>query len=244
MSGRAHALCMDLRLAMMTIAIASPWVPAGAAQDGILPAAAPARSYADCVDEAARRFGLPEDWIWAVMRAESGGDPRAVSRAGALGLMQIMPATWSGLTARYALGSDPFDVRANIHAGAAYLREMFDRYGDLGMALAAYNAGPGRVDDWRAHARPLPTETPGYVARVASVVGASAFPNGVPPRVPSITWRTATLFIAHRDGASAGTTAAVLAPSIDQAAAPTVPHAQQQAEANPLFVARSGRGAP
>lgn len=71
-------------------------------------------SYAAYVTEAAARFGLPEDLIWAVMRAESGGNPRAISSAGAIGLMQIMPATWATLTAQYRLGADPFDIRANI----------------------------------------------------------------------------------------------------------------------------------
>jgi soluble lytic murein transglycosylase-like protein len=74
------------------------------------------------------------------MRAESGGNPRAISAAGAMGLMQLMPATWRSLTARYGLAADPFDVHANILAGAAYLREMLDRYGDLPTALADYNA--------------------------------------------------------------------------------------------------------
>src|SRR3546814_6116906 len=82
------------------------------------------------VAEASQRFGIPERWIWRVMHAESRGNQRAVSRAGAMGLMQIMPPTWAMLTARHRLGGDPFDVRANILAGAAYLRALWDRYGD------------------------------------------------------------------------------------------------------------------
>src|SRR5688572_12183654 len=93
------------------------------------------------IAEAARRFGVPEHWIRAVMRVESAGDVRAISSAGAMGLMQIMPATWAELRARYGLGSNPYDPRDNIMAGAAYLREMYDRYGSPGF-LAAYNAGP------------------------------------------------------------------------------------------------------
>ena len=112
--------------------------------------------YAVHVADAARRFGIPEAWIWAVMRVESGGNARAVSRAGAMGLMQIMPATWGHLRARYGLGADPFDVRDNIMAGAAYLREMHDRYGNASAMLAAYNAGPGRYDDYLSRGRPLP----------------------------------------------------------------------------------------
>ena len=75
------------------------------------------------------------------MQAESGGDARALSPKGAMGLMQIMPGTWAELRLRYGLGADPYDPHDNITAGAAYLREMHDRYGEPGF-LAAYNAGP------------------------------------------------------------------------------------------------------
>lgn len=109
----------------------------------------PRDPYGGAIGEAATRFGIPATWIRAVIRIESGGDPRAVSPVGAMGLMQVMPSTWATLTARHALGRDPFDTRANILAGTAYLRELIDRYADLPTALAAYNAGPGRVDAWR-----------------------------------------------------------------------------------------------
>ncbi len=176
-------------------------------------AAATAHPYAVHVTEAAQRFDIPEVWIWAVMRAESNGDPAAISRAGAMGLMQIMPGTWGQLTARYGLGDNPWDVRANIHAGAAYLREMVDRYRDLPTALAAYNAGPGRVDDWRRRGRPLPAETIAYVAKLAPNLGTSgiASPAVVPaiPRAPAApSWRDAALFVLRGDGASDGSQAA------------------------------------
>ncbi|WP_447411863.1 lytic transglycosylase domain-containing protein, partial [Clostridium perfringens] len=77
------------------------------------------------------------------MRVESAGDAHAVSRAGAIGLMQIMPATYAELRRDLGLGPDPFAVRDNVLAGTAYLRRMYDRYGSPGF-LAAYNAGPGR----------------------------------------------------------------------------------------------------
>ena len=115
------------------------------------------------VAEAALRFGIPASWITAVMQAESRGVVRAVSPKGAMGLMQIMPDTWSGLRSRYGLGADPFDPHDNILAGAAYLRELHDRYGTAGF-LAAYNAGPGRYEDHLASGRPLPAETQAYVA--------------------------------------------------------------------------------
>lgn len=124
---------------------------------------------ADHVREAAQRFGMPEVWIYAVIRIESAGRIRAVSSAGAMGLMQLMPGTWARQRARLMLGSDPFDPRDNIMAGTAYLREMYDSYGAAGF-LAAYNAGPGRYEEWRDRGRPLPLETRRYVASLAPLL--------------------------------------------------------------------------
>ena len=127
------------------------------------------------IAEASRRFRVPERWIFEVMQVESRGVPSAVSPAGAIGLMQVMPATYARLRLRYGLGANAYDSRDNIMAGAAYLREMYDRYGAPGF-LAAYNAGPGR---WEAHlsgARRLPDETFRYLARLGPVVDASASP--------------------------------------------------------------------
>ncbi|KSB91692.1 hypothetical protein AS593_06610 [Caulobacter vibrioides] len=121
------------------------------------------------VDEAAARFGLPADWIWAVMSVESAGQSAAVSRAGAMGLMQLMPDTWRSLRHRLALGEDPFSPRDNILAGAAYMREMVDRFGAPGF-LAAYNAGPTRYADHLATASPLPRETLAYVDRLTPII--------------------------------------------------------------------------
>lgn len=121
--------------------------------------------------EASQRFGLPVPWIERVMRAESGGRTMLggrliVSRAGAMGLMQLMPGTWAAMRAALGLGSDPFDPHDNILAGAAYLRLMYDRFGYPGM-FAAYNAGPGRYAAWRAGRGSLPDETVGYLAAVS-----------------------------------------------------------------------------
>ena len=113
---------------------------------------------------------VPEHWIRAVIRVESRGAVRPVSPAGAMGLMQIMPGTWAELRVRYRFGADPFDPRDNILAGTAYLREMYDRYGSPGF-LAAYNAGPGRYEDYVARGRALPAETRAYVAVLAPLVG-------------------------------------------------------------------------
>ncbi|NDB67386.1 MAG: lytic transglycosylase domain-containing protein [Methylocystaceae bacterium] len=117
------------------------------------------------VNEAAERFAIPRNWIWAVMRTESARKTRAISPKGAMGLMQIMPQTWQMLRLQHRLGADPFNPRDNILAGAAYLREMHDRYGFNGF-LAAYNAGPGRFDEHLKTGRPLPEETINYVTSI------------------------------------------------------------------------------
>jgi soluble lytic murein transglycosylase-like protein len=122
------------------------------------------------ISEASLRFGIPEDWIVRVMHAESRGQTLRNgkpirSRVGAMGLMQIMPKTWAALTARYGLGSNPDDPRANILGGTAYLREMYDLFGYPGL-FAAYNAGPGRYSSYRAGRSRLPGETIAYVASV------------------------------------------------------------------------------
>jgi len=156
----------------------------------------PARHpFAAPVAEAAQRFGIPELWIWRVMHAESRGKVGAVSHAGAMGLMQIMPGTWASLTARHRLGADPFDPRANILAGAAYLRAMWDRYGDVRLMLAAYNAGPGRADAYASGRRGLPAETIAYVAKIAPelhLTGSAAAAPLTPS--PARGWRDAGLF--------------------------------------------------
>lgn len=100
------------------------------------------------------------------MQVESAGVPSARSPVGAMGLMQIMPSTWAGLRNRYGLGTDPYQPHDNIAAGAAYIRELLDRYGAPGF-LAAYNAGPGRLDDNLLTGRPLPEDTRRYVERLA-----------------------------------------------------------------------------
>ena len=119
---------------------------------------------------ASQRFGIPEAWIRAVMRAESAGDRHAVSHRGAMGLMQVMPATWAGLRALHGLGADPFAPHDNILAGTAYLREMLDRFGSVPLMLAAYNAGPRRVEAHLSTGQPLPAETRVYVATLAPLL--------------------------------------------------------------------------
>jgi hypothetical protein len=123
---------------------------------------------------ASQRFGIPEPWIRAVMRAESAGDRHAVSHRDAMGLMQVMPATWASLRAQHGLGADPFAPQDNIMAGTAYLREMLDRFGSVPLMLAAYNAGPRRVEAHLATGQPLPAETRSYVATLAPLLTGDA----------------------------------------------------------------------
>lgn len=143
------------------------------------------------VREASVRFELPERWIFAVMRAESGGRRDAVSPKGAMGLLQLMPATWREVSAELGLGGDPFDVRANILAGSAYLRKLHDRFGAPG-AFGAYNAGPDRYARYLLGRASLPPETRLYMGRVAQLLG----PSGLEASgcAPPITWREAGMF--------------------------------------------------
>ncbi len=140
------------------------------------PPGPPGDPWGPYIREASLRFQVPEPWIRSVMRQESGGRQYGgdggltTSSAGAMGLMQVMPETYEGLRARYALGDDPYDPHNNILAGSAYIREMYDRYGSPGF-LAAYNAGPNRLDRYLFGSTQLPDETVNYVASIAPKLG-------------------------------------------------------------------------
>ena len=145
-------------------------VIASAALGLTMPQPAFADSVADwrpLIAAASRRFRLPAAWIERVMRAESAGRTMLngrpiVSRAGAMGLMQLMPGTWAEARAVLHLGADPFVPRDNILAGAYVLRKMYERFGYPGL-FGAYNAGPAR---YAAHLKggALPDETVHYLA--------------------------------------------------------------------------------
>jgi soluble lytic murein transglycosylase-like protein len=199
---------------------------------GLLLAAAPARAgqgaeWSPQIAEASNRFGIPEPWIRKVIEAESGGRTRLlgrpiVSRAGAIGLMQLMPATWRELSAELGLGTDPNDPRDNILAGTSYLRAMYDRFGYPGM-FAAYNAGPARFAEHLTTGRALPPETVAYAAAIAG--------GGRPPRARSVKPGAgpAPLFVALGDSARLGTSRAsasiLFVPLGEQPAArPASPH--------------------
>lgn len=134
------------------------------------------------IKEAAQRFSIPESWIHAVMQQESGGHQYldgqlTTSSAGAMGLMQLMPATYADMQSQFNLGGDPYNPHDNIMAGAGYIRQMYDHYGAPGF-LAAYNAGPQRVDDYLTSGRPLPDETVNYVASITPHLGTATAPAG------------------------------------------------------------------
>jgi len=115
--------------------------------------------YAALISQIAARYGVDEDLVHAVVQAESDYNPRCLSKAGAMGLMQLMPAT-----AR-ALGlDDPWDPAQNLDGGVRYLRQMIERFKDIDLALAAYNAGPNAVARYQG-IPPYP-ETQAYVRRV------------------------------------------------------------------------------
>jgi soluble lytic murein transglycosylase-like protein len=139
----------------------------GCSQGGYLPGgphALPAGQLSALVNTTAQAYHVKPKLIYAVIAAESGGDPAAISRAGAMGLMQLMPATSS----QYGV-ANPFDPQANVVGGVHYLRDLLHRYhGNVSYALAAYNAGPGFVD--AVHGIPSIPETRSYVARITAAL--------------------------------------------------------------------------
>lgn len=194
-----------LKMIFATLAVAAMGVPIATssaspahAQSAAATAANPADPFAAYITEAARRFSIPASWIRAVMYAESAGNVRAVSSAGAMGLMQIMPQTWADLRVHHRLGSDPFDPRGNILAGAAYLREMHDRFGSPDF-LAAYNAGPGRYEEHLATGHVLPAETQDFVATLAPLLGGERADGAVVAAADPQAWTRAPLFIARAE---------------------------------------------
>ncbi len=130
------------------------------------------------ITEASQRYDVPDRWIRAVMKVESGGHEFLAGRpitspVGAMGLMQLMPATYEEMRVENHLGDDPYDPHNNILAGTAYLRAMYDLYGVPGF-LAAYNAGPRRLDAYLAGNASLPDETRRYVAMIAPAIAGTS----------------------------------------------------------------------
>jgi soluble lytic murein transglycosylase-like protein len=123
------------------------------------------------VVEASNRFGVPKTWIRAVMQLESGGrttlggNEPITSSAGAMGLMQVMPSTYQDMRQQHGLGSDPYDPHDNILAGAAYLRWLREKY-PYPTLFAAYNDGPGNLEERLIRGGLLPAETRAYVSGI------------------------------------------------------------------------------
>ena len=237
------------------------------------PPGPPSDPWGPYIREASKRFDVPDSWIRAVMRQESGGslyrNGRLItSSAGAMGLMQVMPGTYDELRERHGLGPDPFDPHENIMAGTAYLREMYDIYGSPGF-LAAYNAGPNRLDDYLSNNRTLPDETRKYVAAISPRLAAASpnrpspaqqyamndlptyIPagtrygrNGVPPvDITSVAYRTNTgsaVAIAARQGS----VPAAAPGAVQIAQLPEPPRAPEQPRAEPLQVAEAAPPPP
>lgn len=150
-----------LRLAVGAIALLAP---APVAADAVA-------RWQPLIEQASLRCEVPAIWIARVMRAESGGRTEMngrpiVSRAGAMGLMQLMPGTWAEMRAALGLGTDPHAPHDNVLAGACYLRRLYDRFGYPGL-FAAYNAGPARYAAHLGTGRRLPAETRAYLASLS-----------------------------------------------------------------------------
>ena len=125
------------------------------------------------ITEASQRFNVPKDWIRAVMARESGGRTMLRSRAGAVGLMQMLPQTYHAMAAKLQLGANPFDAHDNIMAATAYLDLLHHKYGFPAM-FAAYNAGPGKLEGHLEHGERLPAETRAYVGAITKTLHVAA----------------------------------------------------------------------
>ena len=180
-------------MAALSLVIAAALVANGPAEPSSV------RRWEPLIAEASQRFGVSESIIVSVIRAESGGrttlNGRPItSRAGAMGLMQLMPGTWAELRSELQIGPNPYDPRDNILAGTAYLRQLGDRFGYPGM-IAAYNAGPARYAAYLARRQRLPAETVAYLNAVTGRAAATAITPLTQPRE--------LIFVLRRDLSSA-----------------------------------------
>jgi hypothetical protein len=237
--GRPNAVRLTAFLLLSGLLLGAPFSATANAQGVPATRTAPTHPFGAYIEEAAQRFRILAAWIRAVMHAESAGDVRAISSAGAMGLMQIMPATWAELRVRHRLGRNPYNPRDNILAGAAYLREMYDRYGSPGF-LAAYNAGPGRYEEYLA-GRPLPAETRAYVAALLPSFGGGDISGAITiATADSRAWTRAPLFITRADDISGVVPAQTDSqPDDAPAAAPLREASAIMPQPGGLFVARS-----
>jgi len=152
------------------------------------------RDFHSIVMDKANKYELDPSLVHAVIKTESNGNPRAVSRKGAMGLMQLMPTTASDLAVR-----NPFDPEENIEGGSRYLRYLIEKFrGDLTLALAAYNAGPKAVE--KAGSVPQIEETKQYVKKVLSLYNGKKQLPTASPKSATVTRTDAIYKIAAEDG--------------------------------------------
>lgn len=150
------------------------------------------------IDEAARRFNVPRDWIEAVMRQESGGrtvlqgDVPITSDKGAMGLMQVLPQTYRDMQLDHSLGGNPYDPHDNVMAGAAYIKFLDAKYGYPAL-FAAYNDGPGNLEANLAGTRNLPAETIAYLTNIRVHLGDAPRPGESGLRAAAAVSATVTL---------------------------------------------------
>ena len=173
---KSHALRVaTIRSAPAAHPLPKPIVPSALDQEAQMNAAELISRWDPDIQRASQRFHVPVGWIRSVMEAESGG--RTVSPAGkpitsdkgAMGLMQLMPETWHEWRATLALGNDPFDPHDNITAATAYLHFLYAKYGYPAM-FAAYNDGPGNLEQRMIDGGLLPAETQLYVGKITGTV--------------------------------------------------------------------------
>lgn len=187
--------CRLLAFGIAAAALIASLAPVPALAGEPLAAVPPSPACAPHAAEAAARSALPATVILRVMHVESRGRANAISPKGAMGCMQIMPATWRYLTTRYALGSDPWNARFNMIGGALYLAELARQFGFPG-AYAAYNAGPARYARHVRGTARLPAETVAYVASLSGAVPPRARRDSTTDRnLPAPRWQEATLFL-------------------------------------------------
>jgi hypothetical protein len=208
-AGALAAACASV-LCANAVALAQPVPPQPPVVQGAAPDAGGAKTSAPhaptsddicrAIEQDAAENGLPVEFFARVIWQESRFNAEAVSRKGAQGIAQFMPVTANsrGL-------ADPFDPVEALRSSAAYLRELRDRFGNLGLAAAGYNAGPGRVSAWLAHQRSLPGETRNYVAIVTGWT-ADDWASAAPPKMAETTipqgvpcTRLANLILAPKD---------------------------------------------
>lgn len=133
---------------------------------------------------ASARFAVPANWVRAVVQIESGGRTMSgenrpiTSQAGAMGLMQLMPGTYAQMRAQIGLGANPYNPHDNILAGAAYLRWLYQKYGYPAM-FAAYNDGPGNLEERLTRGRFFPLETRNYISRIFTSLNGGTRDSGV-----------------------------------------------------------------